>query len=101
MSSVFALKAKPQIPIRFPSSEPPANSLMLSTTRLSEASLLSRAASMRGRSRPKSDATDIRARVSLGKQDPPQPGPGERKLGPILESEPSPATRSSTLAPTF
>ena len=101
MSSVFALKARPQIPISFPSSEPPANSLMLSTTRLSEASLLSSAASISGRSRPKSDATDTSARVSLGKQDPPQPGPGERKLGPILESDPSPSTRSSTHAHTF
>ena len=49
---------------------------------------------------PRSSEVLSSACTSLGKHDPPYPGPGKRKAGPIRESEPIPFRTRSTFAPT-
>ena len=54
---------------------------------------------MRSRLRLLSFAEDIRASISLGKQEPPYPHPGYKYSNPILLSKPIPILTFSILAP--
>src|SRR5690606_24545728 len=47
-----------------------------------------------------SEATESRAAVSLGKQEPPHPKPAPKNRGPIRESRPMPRVTSVMSAPT-
>ena len=61
--------------------------------------LTSSTASMMRKRSPESRAIWAAARVSLGKQEPPKPGPACRNFGPIRLSSPIPLDTISTSAP--
>ena len=52
-------------------------------------------------SAPSREATAWNARMSLGRQPPPKPSPGDRKFRPIRASSPIASASSSTSAPDF
>ena len=82
-SSVRALNVSPQTAIVHPATSPPAASMILSVTRSNCSSLTAITPSSRSKEYPASVAIFSKARESLGKQLPPQPGPGRRKSWPM------------------
>src|SRR5215510_6079984 len=100
-SSVLGLKVRPKTATVLPRSTP-ANEIetFRAMARLRVSLTLSTASRMRiGTSW--SCAVLISARTSLGKHEPPKPGPACRNFGPIRLSSPMPRATSCTSAPTF
>ena len=89
-SSVRALNVRPHTAITLPATSPPAAAWILSVTRSNCSSLTATTPSRRSKSYPASAAILSSARVSLGKQLPPQPGPGRRNSWPMRLSYPRP-----------
>ena len=71
MSSVSGLKVSPSTAITFPASSPPSAPRILATIRLRCAALISTTDSTIRLGAPHSCPVRTRARVSLGKQEPP------------------------------
>ena len=78
---------------------PPTSVSIFSIIRSWVAVLASSTASTIRKRSPRSRAISATARVSLGKQEPPKPGPGWRKRGPMRSSRPIPRATTSTSAP--
>ena len=90
MSSVFGLKVKPKMAIVLPRTLPPTASIMRRAMARLRASLMAIVVSTRRTALPWSCADLTRATVSLGKQEPPNPGPACRNFDPMRLSEPIP-----------
>ena len=75
-SSVLGLKVRPSTAMLLPVTAPPQAPAMISAMRRLRASLTSITVSTMRVGAPYSWAERTRARVSLGKQLPPKPGPG-------------------------
>ena len=99
-SSVLALKVSPHAAIVTWSTDPPHAASVLAMTRANCSSLEAIAPARSEKSYPDSRAMWSSARVSLGKHDPPHPGPGRRNSKPILLSYPRPSRTSRASAPT-
>ena len=98
VSSVFGLNASPQMAIFLFFSEPRVASAFRASTPFC-ASFTSRTASSNGVLRSLVFATYESARISLGKQLPPKPGPAYKKSYPIRLSLPITARTCSISAP--
>ncbi len=90
MSSVSALKARPQTATIAPLRSSPRSARTRPGRTRFWRSLTASIASSRSASRPCSCIVRISARTSFGKQDPPYPGPGKRKAEPMRPSAPMP-----------
>ncbi len=77
MSSVLGLKARPQTPTVSPCSEPKCLRAFSTSVRFCRSFTRSTERS-RSKSSPTPRAMVMRARTSLGKQEPPKPAPGKR-----------------------
>ena len=93
-----ALNVSPSNPILLPSSGP-ASVRSRSTTRCGWCQLVLTAPSSVANSTPAALAVASSARVSLGRQEPPQPGPGARHDAPIRSSSRMPSVTPSMSAP--
>ena len=89
-SSVFGLKVTPKIAMVMPRTEPPQAWTMRRTMLRLRPSLTATTLSTMRNETLASSAILSSAVVSLGKHEPPKPGPGCRNLVPIRRSEPSP-----------
>ena len=101
MSSVSGLKVSPSTAIFLPDSEPPSASRILATILAFCAALTSTTDSTMRQEAPCSCAMRISASVSLGKHEPPYPGPACKNFLPIRPSSPMPLATECTSAPTF
>ena len=99
MSSVSGLKVRPKMATVRPRTDPPAAAMMRAAMLALRASLTATTASISRDGVPWSWAMRTIASVSLGKQDPPKPGPGWRNLRPMRPSRPMPRATSCTSAP--
>ncbi len=100
MSSVPALKASPHTATRRPVRSGPSARVTLRKRTCFCRSFTASTAARRSNDIPTSRADWISAFTSLGKQDPPYPGPGKRNAGPIRRSVPIPCRTIFTSAPT-
>ena len=71
MSSVLGLKVRPRMPTRLPLASPPSAAMILSAMERLRASLTWTVVSTSLMGAPASAAVRTRARVSLGKHEPP------------------------------
>ena len=101
MSSVLGLKVRPSTPIVRPATEPPQKSMTFSAIFFLRALFTSMTCSTMVCGAFASRAVWASASVSLGKHEPPKPGPGCRNLRPMRPSRPMPRATSCTSAPTF
>jgi hypothetical protein len=97
-SSVSALNESPSTAAVAPASVPNADSILCSMRRCVCSLTASTASTMRS-SPPLARAMRATARVSLGKHEPPKPGPGCRNWLPMRASRPMPLATTSTSAP--
>ncbi len=102
MSSLSGLNAAPRTPIRWPRNDPPHWSRARSTIRDRRRWLIASTSrrKVRAWSAPSSPARAMKARMSLGRQPPPNPSPAPRNLRPIRSSCPMASASATTSAPT-
>ena len=98
-SSVFGLKVTPRIAMVMPRTEPPQAWTIRRTMLRLRLSLTETTLSTMRSETLASSAIRSSAAVSLGKHEPPKPGPGCRNLLPIRRSRPRPLATSWTSAP--
>src|SRR5690606_13891890 len=99
-SPVPALNANPNTPNRRPATDPPQAATTLATTRCRCHALACTAACNSENSHPTDSATRNNAAASLGKHEPPHPGPGCKNACPIRRSSPMPSVTAAISAPT-
>ena len=99
MSSVFGLKVTPSTAMILPLGEPPQMSNTLSTMRRLTSSFTLMTVSVSCIGTACSCPIRASARVSLGKQLPPYPGPACRNLDPMRPSDPMPLETALMSAP--
>ena len=99
-SSVLGLNAKPNTAICFPAKSPPIKDFIFSVILVFWWSLAEIAASIVFMGKPLLLDNAANAWISLGKQEPPNPGPGCKNFGLILPSCPIAFATWCTSAPT-
>jgi hypothetical protein len=99
MSSVSGLKESPSTATTLPFALPPSAPSIFSSMTSRCRSFTRITASTISSARPFSWAKCAMERVSLGKHEPPKPGPGCRNLEPMRRSRPMPRAMSWTSAP--